>query len=74
MVADVIQSAQSARDEHQAATAYLEEKMHKLSVHCDRMNIRFRSVFGCNLEDWDGKLETAEQLIEVSQEGQTVKG
>ena len=73
MVADVISAAQSAREEHQAATAYLEEKMHKLSVYCDRMNIRFRSVFGCNLEDWDGKLETAEKLIEVTKRARRMR-
>ena len=73
MVADVITAAQVAREEHQAATAYLEEKMAKLSVHCDRMNIRFRMVFGCNLEDWDGKLETAEQLIEVTKRARRLR-
>ena len=73
MVSDVITAAQVARDEHHAATAYLEEKMAKLSVHCDRMNIRFRMVFGCNLEDWDGKLETAEQLIEVTKKARRLR-
>ena len=73
MVADVISAAQSAREEHQAATAYLEEKMAKLSVQCDRMNIRFRMVFGCNLDDWDGKLETAEQLIEVTKRARRMR-
>ena len=73
MVADVISAAHTAREEHQAATAYLEEKMSKLSVQCDRMNIRFRMVFGCNLDDWDGKLETAEQLIEVTKKARRMR-
>ena len=40
------------------------DKMAKLeSVH-NRQNIRFRTVFGCNLEEWDGSLESAEAKLQ----------
>ena len=64
LVSDVLSQAQQARDEHEAATGYLEDKMSKLEQAHNRQNIRFRAVFGCNLEEWDGSLESAEAKLQ----------
>ena len=63
LVSDVLSQAQQARDEHEAATGYLEDRMAKLEQSHHRQNIRFRAVFGCNLEEWDGSLESAEAKL-----------
>ena len=73
LVSDVLKSAQNARDEHEAATGYLEERMAKLSKQFDRMNIRFRSVFGVNFDDWEGTLESAETLLENAKKARALR-
>ena len=71
LVSDVLSQAQQARDEHEAATGYLEDKMAKLEQAHNRQNIRFRAVFGCNLEEWDGSLESAEAETPACEEAQS---